>query len=173
MKDGRAVRYFTGGGVNAFERQGMFGGGGWFVNLGLLALIASVATLAGVGLRMRLRDYRETPMQRRVSLVQTTQAVLWILAAFTAGIWLSRSGDIAAIFFDWPGGWLLTASSCGLVASVLSVANLVLLPLVWRGGRRVDSWTLGRKLRFTATALIFAAFSLVLALWGAIYPWAS
>jgi hypothetical protein len=143
------------------------------VNLGLLALIASVATLAGVGLRMRLRDYRETPMQRRVSLVQTTQAVLWILAAFTAGIWLSRSGDIAAIFFDWPGGWLLTASSCGLVASVLSVANLVLLPLVWRGGRRVDSWTLGRKLRFTATALIFAAFSLVLALWGAIYPWAS
>jgi hypothetical protein len=59
------------------------------------------------------------------------------------------------------------------VASVLSVANLVLLPLVWRGGRRVDSWTLGRKLRFTATALIFAAFSLVLALWGAIYPWAS
>jgi CubicO group peptidase (beta-lactamase class C family) len=173
MKDGRAVRYFTGGGVNAFERQGLFGGGGWFVNLGLLALIASVATLAGVGLRMRLRDYRETPMQRRVSLVQTTQAVLWILAAFTAGIWLSRSGDIAAIFFDWPGGWLLTASSCGLVASVLSVANLVLLPLVWRGGRRVDSWTLGRKLRFTATALIFAAFSLVLALWGAIYPWAS
>jgi CubicO group peptidase (beta-lactamase class C family) len=173
MKDGRAVRYFTGGGVNAFERQGLFGGDGWFVNLGLLALIASVATLAGVGLRMRLRDYRETPMQRRVSLVQTTQAVLWILAAFTAGIWLSRSGDIAAIFFDWPGGWLLTASSCALVASVLSVANLVLLPLVWRGGRRVDSWTLGRKLRFTATALIFAAFSLVLALWGAIYPWAS
>jgi len=173
MKDGRAVRYFTGGGVNAFERQGMFGGDGWFVNLGLLALIASVATLAGVGLRMRLRDYRETPMQRRVSLVQTTQAVLWILATFTAGIWLSRSGDIAAIFFDWPGGWLLTASSCALVASVLSVANLVLLPLVWRGGRRVDSWTLGRKLRFTATALIFAAFSLVLALWGALYPWAS
>jgi hypothetical protein len=173
MKDGRAVRYFTGGGVNAFERQGMFGGDGWFVNLGLLALIASVATLAGVGLRMRLRDYRETPMQRRVSLVQTTQAVLWILAAFTAGIWIGRSGDIAAIFFDWPGGWLLTASSCALVASVLSVANLVLLPLVWRGGRRVDSWTLGRKLRFTATALIFAAFSLVLALWGAIYPWAS
>ncbi len=49
----------------------------------------------------------------------------------------------------------------------------MLLPLVWRGGRRVDSWTLGRKLRFTATALIFAAFSVVLAIWGAIYPWAT
>jgi hypothetical protein len=146
---------------------------GWFTNLGLLTLIASLATLAGVGLRMRLRDYRETPMQRRVSLIQNTQSALWLLAAVTAGIWLGKTGDVAAIFFDWPGGWLLTASSCALVSTILSAANLVLLPLVWRGGRRVDSWTLGRKLRFTATALIFAAFSVVLALWGAIVPWSS
>ncbi len=173
MKNGRAVRFISGGGVIAHQRVGFFGGMGWFTNLGLLTLIASLATLAGVGLRMRLRDYRETPMQRRVSLIQTTQSVLWLLAAITAGLWLSKTGDVAAIFFDWPGGWLLTASSCALVATVLSAANLVLLPLVWRGGRRVDSWTLGRKLRFTATSLIFAAFSVVLALWGAIYPWAS
>lgn len=173
MKDGRAVSYFSGGGVNGHQRVGFLGGMGWFTNLGLLTLIASLATLAGVGLRMRLRDYRETPMQRRVSLIQNTQSALWLLAAVTAGIWLGKTGDVAAIFFDWPGGWLLTASSCALVSTILSAANLVLLPLVWRGGRRVDSWTLGRKLRFTATALIFAAFSVVLALWGAIVPWSS
>jgi len=173
MKNGRAVRYIPGHGANAYQRVGVFGGMGWFTNLGLLTLIASLATLCGVGLRMRLRDYRETPMQRRVSLIQNTQSALWLLAAVTAGVWLGKTGDVAAIFFDWPGGWLLTASSCALVATILSAANLVLLPLVWRGGRRVDSWTLGRKLRFTATALIFAAFSVVLALWGAIYPWAT
>ncbi len=173
MKNGRAVGYFTAGGVGGFQRVGLFGGMGWFSNLGLLTLIAAMATVAGVGLRMRLRDYRETPMQRRVSLVQTTQSVLWLVAAGAAGVWLGKTGDIAAIFFDWPGVWLLTASSCALVAAILSAANLVLLPLVWRGGRRVDSWTLGRKLRFTATAIFFAAFSVVLAIWGAIYPWAS
>lgn len=173
MKDGRAQRYFTGGGVNGYERVGFFGGQGWFDNLGLLTLLAALATLAGVGLRFGQRDYRETPMQRRVSLIQTTQATLWVLAAFTTGLWLTRTGDIAAIFFDWPGGLMLTASSCALVASLLSVANLVLLPFVWRGGRRVDSWTTGRKLRATMTALIFAAFALVLATRGAIYPWAS
>lgn len=172
MKDGRAVGYFPGG-VSSYERVGFFGGDNWLINFGLLTLIASLATIAGVGLRTRLRDYRETPMQRRVSLIQTTQSVLWLLAAFTAGIWLSKTGDIAAIFFDWPGGWMLTASSCALVAALLSVANLVLLPFVWRGGRRVDSWTLGRKLRFTATTVIFVGFSAVLATWGAIYPWAS
>lgn len=173
MKDGRAERYFTSGGVNGYERVGFFGGQGWLTNLGLLALVASLATLIGVGLRFRLRDYRETPMQRRVSLVQTTQAVLWLLAAFTAGLWLTKTGDVAAIFFDWPGGLMLTASSCALVATLLSAANLVLLPFVWRGGRRVDSWTTGRKLRFTFTALLFVAFSVVLATRGAIYPWAS
>ncbi len=173
MKNGRAVRYISSGAVNAYQRVGFLGGMGWFTNLGLLTLVASLATLAGVGLRMRLRDYRETPMQRRVSLVQTTQGVLWLLAAITAGVWLGKTGDVASIFFDWPGGWLLTASSCALVATILSAANLALLPLVWQGGRRVDSWTLGRKLRFTATALIFAAFSVVLAFWGGIYPWSS
>jgi CubicO group peptidase (beta-lactamase class C family) len=173
MKDGRAVRYIPGGAVNAYQRVGLFGGMGWFTNLGLLTLVASLATVAGVGLRMRLRDYRETPMQRRVSLVQTTQSVLWLLAAVTAGVWLGKTSDVASIFFDWPGVWLLTASSCALVATILSATNVVLLPLVWQGGRRVDSWTLGRKLRFTATALIFAAFSVVLAFWGGIYPWAS
>ncbi len=173
MKDGRAIGYLPGGGVNSYKRLGLFGGDGWFVNLGLLTLIASLATIAGVILRTRLRDYRETPMQRRVSLIQTTQSVLWVLTAFTAGLWLSKTGDIAAIFFDWPGGLMLTASSCALVAALLSVANLALLPFVWRGGRRVDSWTLGRKLRFTATTLIFIGFSAVLATWGAIYPWAS
>jgi hypothetical protein len=49
--------------------------------------------------------------------------------------------------------------------------TLIMLPVIWRGGRRVDSWTGGRKLRFTLTVLIFSAFALDLAYWGALMPW--
>jgi len=173
MQEGRATGYYGSSGTAFAKRVGPFGGQGWLMNLGLLSAIAAVGTLAGVGLRLRGRDSRETPMQRRASLIQTTQAILWLIAFAALAVWIARSGDVSAIFFDWPGGWMLAFSSCALVAAVLSLVNLILLPFVWRGGRRVDSWTLGRKLRFTATALIYAGLSVVLALWGAIFPWAS
>lgn len=173
MREGRAVGYFDPSGTGFARRVGVLGGQGWVMNLGLLAILAAVATLAGVGLRLRGRDNRETPMQRRASLIQTTQAILWLIAFAALAVWIARSGDVAAIFFDWPGAWMLTFSSCALVAAVLSLVSLILLPFVWRGGRRVDSWTVGRKLRFTATAVIYAALSATLALWGAIFPWAS
>jgi hypothetical protein len=57
------------------------------------------------------------------------------------------------------------------VAGVLAIAVLILLPWAWRGGRRVDSWTTGRKLRFTFSALLFTTFALILALTGALAPW--
>ena len=68
---------------------------------------------------------------------------------------------------------MLTASSCALVAALLSAVTLVLLPFIWRGGRRVESWTVGRKLRFTATTLIYVGLSLVLLMRGGLVPWAS
>jgi len=172
MQGGKAVGYYTGNGVGFFKRAGLLGGQGWLLNLGLLTLIAAIATLVAAWPRARSRDYRETPMQRRASLIQTTQAVLWIIAIAAFAMWIRKTGDVAAIFFDWPGAWLLTASSCALISSLLAIVSLILMPLIWRGGRRVDSWTVGRKLRFTATVLIFAGFSAVLAAWGAIYPWA-
>jgi hypothetical protein len=51
------------------------------------------------------------------------------------------------------------------------VVTLAMLPVIWRGGRRVDSWTPWRKLRFTTTVLIFTTFALDLAYWGALTPW--
>jgi len=172
MKDGRAVGYFPGSGVVMSQRVGPLGGQGWLVNLSILTVIAALATLAGLLMRDH-KDHRETPMQKRASLLQTIQAALWLLAIFAFANWASRAGDVAAIFFDWPGGWLLTASACALVAAVLGAITLTLLPFIFRGGRRVDSWTTLRKLGFTATSLIFAGFSLVLLLRGALFAWAS
>lgn len=172
LKDGRASGYYTSSGATMFQRVGFFGGQGWLLNLAVLALIAALATLGGVIMRDR-KDHRETPMQQRANLMQTTQAVLWILAMGALAIWADKARDVAEIFFDWPGGWMLTASSCALVAALLSVVTLVLLPFIWRGGRRVESWTVGRKLRFTATTLIYVGLSLVLLTRGALVPWAS
>ena len=89
--------------------------------------------------------------------------------AFAA--WLAGAGDPANVVYNWPGGWFVLASACALVAAVLTALTLIMLPVIWRGGRRVDSWTPGRKLRFTLTALIFTALSLDLAYWGALTPW--
>ena len=73
--------------------------------------------------------------------------------------------------YDWPGLPLVIASACALVASLLSLLTLGLLPLVWRGGRRVDSWSARRKIGFTTAAVIFFAFAVLLATWGALEPW--
>ena len=100
-------------------------------------------------------------------------AVLWLIAVICFAIWAVRAGDRLRLVYDWPGALIITASACALVAGILGLLNLLLLPIVWRGGRRVDSWTLGRKLRFTCTALIFAAFTVLVGLWGGLTPWIS
>jgi CubicO group peptidase (beta-lactamase class C family) len=140
---------------------------GW---LAALAGAAALATLGGVAFRNR-REFRENQTQSRASLVQNIQAVLWLLALALAGLWASKTGDQAYVIYRWPGALLLTASACALVASALTIATLVALPAIWRGGRRVDSWTHLRKAGFTMTVLIYASLAIVLALWGGLSPW--
>ena len=83
---------------------------------------------------------------------------------------------------EWTGRGKVRARESGGVLEVvvdgLTTQAKYYKPLIyeffrkeWRGGRRVDSWTPGRKLRFTITALIFTAFSVDLAYWGALTPW--
>lgn len=170
MKDGRAVRYYSPGGAVAFNRAGF-----WHNQLLLLlttiaTVIAAIATLVGSLFRDR-RELRQTTQQSRASLVQNTQSVLFLLAIGEFGLWAMRAGDVTAIFYDWPGGLLITGSSFAFIGAVLQLVILGFLPFIWRGGRRVDSWTTGRKIRFCATAATFTLFALLLALWGGIFPW--
>ena len=79
--------------------------------------------------------------------------------------------EVPAVPFS--AAWLVIGSSCAFVAAVMTVITLGLLPVVWRGGRRLDSWTIGRKARFTLTTLIFTGFGVMLGLWGALEPWRS
>lgn len=173
LRNGRAVRWFSPTGRQSFARVGWFEQPRGLSILAAAALIASLATLIGLFVRDR-RDFRQTTIQRRASALQTTSAALWLLASLALAIWSwGALTDRAQAFFDWPGGFILIASACALVAALASLGQLLLLPAVWRGGRRLDSWTTGRKLTFTATVVLFAAFSSVLALWGALEPWNS
>ena len=170
IRDARATRIFGASGTAAYERRGDWAGPNLLALLAGLTAIAAITTLIGVGFRSR-RDFRQTTVQARASLMQTTQAVLWLVAMGCFATWASRTADTARVVYDWPGPWIVIASACALVAAVLTIMTLIMLPVIWRGGRRVDSWTGGRKLRFTMTVLVFSAFALDLAYWGALMPW--
>jgi len=169
--DGPAGRFFAPWGGLTFERVGFLGQAAALTWATTLALVASLATLGGVLMRAR-RDFRETSGQRRASLLQSSQAILWIAAAGLFAGWVMNINDPAQLMYDWPGWNLLLASACALVAAVMAAVSLVFIPVVWRGGgRRLDSWTAGRKARFTFTALVFAGYAVLLGFWGALEPW--
>ncbi|WP_309605514.1 serine hydrolase domain-containing protein [Phenylobacterium sp.] len=170
MADGRATALRTASGTQLFERAPVWKQPAALGLLAGLTAAAALATLGGVAVRNR-REFRENQIQSRASLVQNIQAVLWLLALALFGLWTSKTDDIALVMYRWPGALLVIASASALVAACLTVITLLALPAISRGGRRVDSWTHLRKVYFSVTVLIYAAFSVVLALWGALSPW--
>ena len=137
----------------------------------LLAVLASIATMVGLFTRDR-REFRQSPTQARAGQeLQTATSVLWLLATGLMAGFFAQSNDIGRVMYGWPGPSLLIGSALALVATILSFATIPMVPAIWRGGRRVDSWTSWRKLRFSLTSLIFVGFSLLLAYWGALEPW--
>jgi CubicO group peptidase (beta-lactamase class C family) len=169
-EDGKVARFFSPTGAAAFERIGFPHQLGLLTAFAALAALAALATLVGAVTRDR-REARQTPTQARASLLQTIQAILWLVALVGVGVFASGAGDLARVFYGWPSGWLLSASACAFVATALTIATLAMLPVVWRGGRRVDSWTSLRKLAFSCTTLIFLGFALLLAAWGFLEFW--
>jgi CubicO group peptidase (beta-lactamase class C family) len=170
IEDGQAVRWFDPSGTAVFERIGPLR---QVRTLGLaaaLAALASVATLAGLFTRDR-RESRQTPTQGRAGRLQAAIAALWLVAMAALAGFAVEARDVSYVMYDWPGPLMLVASACALVAALFTALTVVMAPAVWRGGRRVDSWTAWRKLRFTLSTLIFAGFSALLAWWGLLEPW--
>jgi len=132
--------------------------------------LAALATFAGLVLRNR-REVRQNQIQARAAMVQTMQAGLWIVALLLFAAWGAGATDIQKVMYGWPGALLIAASACALVAAALSLITIAALPAIWQGGRRVDSWTVLRKLAFTVTVLIYTLFSVLLAMNGALEPW--
>jgi CubicO group peptidase (beta-lactamase class C family) len=168
--NGRGRVLFAPFGGAAYERQGLLDSVSLMAVLAAAAATCALATLGGLFAPLGA-PMRQTLVQSRTALSQTLQSVLWLIAFICVAIWAGRANDMLRLAYEWPGGLLVTASACALVAGALGVINIVLLPIVWRGGRRVDSWNLARKLRFTVTCLIFGAFTMLVGLWGGLTPW--
>jgi len=166
-----AERWLDPSGANTYARVGWWWRRRVLLAATGLALLAAAATLVGLFTRDR-RESRQTDVQGRASAIQTSTAILWFVAVGGFGWWALRGLiNPGAAFAEWPGAWVVIGSSCALVASLCSLGQVLMLPAVWQGGRRVESWTAWRKLRFSMTALIFLAFGVILLLWGALQPW--
>ncbi len=170
ISDGRATTIRSSVNTEALRRTSLINRPFTLIVLAALTGAAAVATLGGLIMRNR-RDLRQNQVQARASMVQAMQAGLWIAALGLFAIWGAGASDAQAIMYDWPGIPLVTASTCALVAAVLTIITVAALPAIWQGGRRVDSWNGLRKAFFTITVLIYASFSLLLAFAGGLEPW--
>jgi CubicO group peptidase (beta-lactamase class C family) len=171
LQDGRAASFIGSDNAVVFERVSAWKGPATLALAAGLAAVAAVATLLGLIFRSR-RDLRENPMQARASIVQNIQAGLWLTALVLFGLFFAHAvSDLSWVMYGWPSPLIILASACALVAAALTLLTIAALPAVWSGGRRVDSWSPLRKLAFTITVAIYVAFSVMLALWGALMPW--
>ena len=170
--DGKAVRFYDPMATQAFERENPLTSRSTLTLFAALTALCSVAAIVGLFTRDR-REFRQTPTQGRAGLMQTSIAGLWLAAMVMVGLWANAAQDISQVFFSWPGSLVTLASSCALVASLLTAITLLMMTNIWRGGRRVDSWTNWRKLRFSMSTLIFTIFSILVAMRGGLEPWNS
>lgn len=170
--DGKAVRFYDPMATQAFERENPLTSRSTLTLFAALTALCSVAAIVGLFTRDR-REFRQTPTQGRAGLMQTSIAGLWLAAMVMVGLWASVASDISQVFYSWPGSLVTLASSCALLASLLTAITLLMMTNIWRGGRRVDSWTNWRKLRFSMSTLIFAIFSILVAMRGGLEPWNS
>jgi CubicO group peptidase (beta-lactamase class C family) len=166
----RPDAFVAASGEATYQRPSLIDRPELFIGLAALTLILSLAVLADFPARLN-QSFRESQGQRRAAVIQTIQAALWLTAAVLMGVFAWQGREPAALMYGWPGVPLVTASSCALVASVLLLPVFLLMGPVWRGGRRVESWTAGRKFAFTLTTLVFLAFAILLGVSGALQPW--
>lgn len=164
--NGRAVSYPGASGTLTLERAG------WLLDPGVFSTVAWLALAVAVILWIRALthwrcDIQATRWQRRVNVLALGAAALWLVACGAA---MLASGNDNR--HDWPGVWLLTASTAALLAAIGSVALLASTPLIWRRVQAgVNGWSTWYKSSYTAAALIFVCFAVLVGARGGLRPW--
>jgi CubicO group peptidase (beta-lactamase class C family) len=166
VENGRVTKFLEGGGEL------------WRVDLihqtQTLAMAAGLAALVSIGVLFGLVSparwrLPQTSVQRIAGALRGLAAGLWLFSILAFATKLQAGlADQSTVAFGWPQPQILAASAAALVAAVLSWIAAALTPFAWTGQ---GGWNRWRKLRFTATILVFSAFGLLLALLGALQPW--
>ena len=168
----RAQAYILGSVGGGAQRVDLLHTTSFLASWAAVVLAASLASFTGPFTRDRT-DNRETRSQTVANAVQIAACVFWCVAIGLFWLFIKDGIDASALMFNWPNRWLMVASWCALTASLLSLATVVQVPSVWRAGRRIQGWTVWRKIRHTLTAALFIGFAALLAAWGALEPWSS
>jgi integral membrane sensor domain MASE1 len=171
----------AGGRVEGYVRDGGRGAGepaGGLRSLEVLAgfaaatAVVALANLFSALARLRTEP-RETPSQTLASAISIAASGAWLAALIFACIFVAGGLGAERLLRSWPNSALLASSWLALCGAVLTLCALVQSPGVWREGRRVHGWSIGRKLAHAATLLLFLAFAVVLTAWGGLEPWSS
>jgi len=168
MKDGRAVAMKTP--TERWERICPVYQPAAMALAGGLVFVISLLVIGSFIARLR-RQVPQTGPQRIASLAQTATAILWVVSFISLAGFLAAATNVDAIFYNWPPLSLRLFSWSALCASFLAMGTLFLLPVVWRTSSSTAGWSLGRKLRFSATGALFISLGGLLFLWGALEPW--
>jgi hypothetical protein len=166
MQDGRAVRLLWGS--DELERRPFLRRTQTIGYAAGATALAALAVLIGLFSPARWRA-PQTTVQRWAGRLRGLAAALWLTAMFGFATKLAQGvSDNATVVFDWPGSQIVLASSAALAAAVLSLATAAMTPWALRGS---SGWTTARKVRFTVTVAVFAAFALLTGYLGALQPW--
>ncbi len=165
LQDGQAIEYRTSDNTSQGERAAWWQDPVTYLLILGLGATAAVATL--VGLCVRRRDLPTSVAQGVAGHMQSATALAWLTAMVALGLWLPSATSDAAIIFSWPGPFITAFAWVGLGAALLSLACLVMVLPIWRG----QGWSKWRKLRYTVTAVILTAVSLLTFLRGGFDVW--
>nr|WP_281423036.1 serine hydrolase domain-containing protein [Sphingomonas colocasiae] len=165
--NGKAIRIYTPSGANAFERaSGLF-------DLGLFGWVGGLAALIAFGLWTAYLARRGTTYQGsalRLSHYGLLGAGLsWIVAVIAIATWLPSIMANGPSLHYWPPTPLVVASTAALIATLATIASVLLLGVGLRKAPRPGNFAL---LRHVAVALLFLALSVMVGIRGGLLPWA-
>jgi hypothetical protein len=153
----------------AFERVGLLRQPPLLAGAAAVVIVVALGTLARIRTRFA-RHLAHTRGQHLANILQVAAAVSWLVSAAAFGLFAATAiGDELTLVYLWPMPSIVAFSIAALAASVLTGGMVLAVPAVWRGGE--GAWTRGRKLRYMAATLTFAAFAAMLTYWGALQPW--
>lgn len=155
LKNGKAVKARRSDNTETLERPQWWQDLTLYLVIAGLALAAAIATL--IGPFVRPRGLPRSPAQAWAEGVQAAAAAGWITAMIALALWLPSLENAAKAIFSWPSPLSFVFSGLGGLSAALSAISVLMIVPVWRG----QGWSRWRKARYSVTAVLLAALSLL------------
>lgn len=163
--DGRVAEFIDESGTGRSVRRSLLYDKSLFLLLAASTLVMAVVIAIGAAVRFRHVQVGSA-LERWSARGLAAAALLWLI--FFAGLAQWLSVGTLEYYYNLPGPSLVLASFAALCATAISGGLVAATPFLWA---RPDGWTWRQRLPFSFAVALFAAFGIMLALWGALLPW--